>query len=266
VLIAVVFADLLTFNQLLNPLAFARQSFDAQYGAPLRAFQAELDRAQPPVQRLHGAPLSAVGYRNHPLQSHLETTYGYNPLELASYADYADAEESNPRLIDGLAATHRLAEDLTIEPIRGALPLAYFARRITPVPDSAAARDRLVTLDPAAETIVVGVPPDVQADPSATTSVVDHGEDHLTIHVRTSSANLLRVAIPAFPGWRATLNGAELTVLRVDAAFQGIVVPAGEGDIHLDYAPRLFWIGALVSGLALLACAAALASGLSSRG
>jgi hypothetical protein len=257
-LLAAVFVDVLTFNQLLNPLAFARESFEALYAAPLRSFQAQIDLAQPPVERMYGAPLSAVAYRNHPLQSHVEVTYGYNPLELARYADYADAAENNPRLIGGLAATHRLAGDRTIHPNSGGLPLAFFARRITPLPDFATATRYLTELDPASETIVIGPPADLQPDPSATASVVERGKDRLTIHVRTASSNVLRVAIPAFPGWHANLNGIELTTLSVDVAFVGVVVPAGEGDIHLEYTSRYFWIGALISGLAVLTCTASL--------
>jgi hypothetical protein len=258
VLLGVLFVDTLTVNQLLNPLAFARQSFDTLYAIPLRSFQAQLKDTQPPVERLYGPPLSAVGYRNHPLQSHVETTYGYNPLELAGYADYADAAEGNPRLIDGLAATHRLTDDMTIQPIGDALPLAFFARRITSVPDSGSARERLADLDPATETVVVGPPPDARPDPFATARLVERGDDHLTIHVRTAFSNVLRVAIPAFPGWHAYLNGVELPTLRVDTAFQGVLVPAGEGDVRLEYVPRWFWIGGLISGLALLTCAAIL--------
>lgn len=257
-ILAGVFVDMLAFNQLLNPLAFARQSFDVLYGAPLRSFQSQVDRAQPPVGRLYGAPRTTIGYRNHPLQSHVQTTYGYNPLELASYADYADAAENNPRLIDALAATHRLADGLTIQPNAAALPLAYFADRITSVSDAAAAKDRLTDLDPATDTIVVGPSPDVRPDPLATASIVEQAEDHLTIHFRTASANLLRIAIPAYTGWHATLNEVELTTLSVDAAFQGVVVPAGEGDIHLEYTSRFFRFSALVSGLALLTCTALL--------
>ncbi len=261
VLLAAVFVDVCAFNQLQNPLAFARQSFETLYATPLRAFQAQLRAAQPPVERLYGAPLAAVGYRNHPLQSQVETTYGYNPLELASYADYADAAQTNPRLIDGLAATHLLADDRLILPNATALPLVFFARRIVSVADATIARDRLSTLEPAAETIVVGPPPEVQADPSTVASVLERGQDHLKIHVRTATANLLRVAIPAYPGWHARLNGVELTTLTVDSALQGVLVPAGEGDILLDYTPRFFVIGAVVSGLAWLICAAALVRG-----
>jgi len=230
------------------------------YAAPLSAFQAQVDNAQPPLERLYGAPLAAVGYRNHPLQSHVETTYGYNPLELASYADYTRAAQDNPRLIAGLAATHRLNEgNLTILPNPNTLPLAIFARTITTTPDSETARERLMDLDPATETLVVGPLAQVHADLAATASVVERGDDHLTIHVRSASANLLRVAIPAFPGWHAWLNGVELNILSADVAFQGIALPAGEGDLRLEYTPRYFWIGALVSGLAWLTCLAVLA-------
>ncbi|MCA1647230.1 MAG: YfhO family protein [Chloroflexi bacterium] len=265
VLLAAVYVDVLTVNQLLNPLAFARQSFDALYGAPLRSFQAQVDTAQPPVERLYGPPLAAIGYRNHPLQSHVAATYGYNPLELANYGDYADAAEINPRLRAGLAATYRLADNLRIEPGPDALPLAFFARRLTSVADAATARERLGELDPAAETIVVGPTPDVQVDPAATARVVARGDDWLTIHVQTASVNVLRVAVPLFPGWHASLNGAELPTLPVDLAFQGIVVPAGEGDIRLEYTPRFFWIGGLISGLALLTCAGVLVGALPQR-
>jgi hypothetical protein len=103
-LLATLFADLLTFNALRNPLAYARMSFQEQYGRALDEFQ---QRAAG-VQRLYGPPESAIGYRNHPLQSRIETTYGYNPLELLAYAEYAEAAETNPRLVAGLAVAQRL--------------------------------------------------------------------------------------------------------------------------------------------------------------
>jgi Bacterial membrane protein YfhO len=156
-----------------------------------------------------------------------------------------------------LAATHRLADDLTIRPNPDTLPLAFFARQISSVPDAATARARLAELDPAIETVVVG-PADLHTDAAATASVVERGDDQLLIHVRTAAANVLRVAIPGYPGWHAWLNGVELRTLSADVAYQGIVVPAGEGDLRLAYTPRYFWIGALVSALAVLTCTAIL--------
>ena len=60
--------------------------------------------------------------------------------------------------------------------------------------------------------------------------------------------------MPDYPGWHAELNGADLPIVSVDRAFIGVVVPAGQGAIHLWYTPRWFWPGAALScvGLALV--------------
>ena len=261
VLVAILFLDVFTVNELLNPLAFARRGFDELYGAALRSFQLQVANANEPVERVNGPPLSVIGYRNHALQSYVETTYGYNPLELARYADYAAAAESNQRLLDGLAATHRLQPDLTLRRNDSALPLAFFTRQVTQVPDETSARQRLADLDPSEETLVVAPAPSAQLDASAVVRVVERGEDHVVLHYRTGVASMLRVAIPWFPGWRATLDGVEVPIVIADAAFIGAPVPAGEGDLRLAYAPRFFAWGASISVVAIVATAAALVRG-----
>jgi hypothetical protein len=256
VLVVVLLADVVVFNQLLNPLAYARASFDELYGRPLAAFQAQVSAADPPVQRVFGPEMTAVGYRNHALQSRVETTYGYNPLELSAYADYSTAAESNPQLIGGLAASHRLLEDGHLEPQPDALPLAYFAASVVTAADQTSAKAALQQLDPSRTTIVeaTGELPPIQPDPSATVSIESRGSDRLDLHYVSRTTNLLRIAIPLYPGWEATLslNGAALPALRVDAAFIGVLVPPGEGDVHLSYTPRFFWLSALISALAML--------------
>jgi Bacterial membrane protein YfhO len=256
--------DVVTFNSALNPLVMPHDglSSDERYLAPLRAF----DEAQLPPTiggRLYGAPLTAVGYRNHALQTRVPTTYGYNPLELASYADYEAAATTNPRLVDGLAATYEVAAapngTATLQPRATALPLAFFARAPVSMPDEDAARAQLAQLDPRESTLVIGAPPAVQFDPTASATVIDQGDDHFTIRYRSETQNLLRVAVPYFPGWHATLGGAEVPTLTVDTALMGVVVPAGAGDIHLDYVPRYFWIGLVISAIALAAALIALA-------
>jgi len=252
-LLLVVFVDVLVFNSLQNRLTFARHTTEELYGAPLRAFRAQVDAADPPVERLYGPPLTAIAYRNHALQSHVETTYGYNPLELAGYADYSDAAEQNPRLVDGFAATHRLGPGNSVQPNLSALPLAYFARSVTAVADDPSAVEQLPELDPARETLVLGAAPEVEPDPAATVTVQDRRSDSLTLRYQSASPQVLRVAIPYFPGWHAAVNSAELPIVRVDRAFIGVAIPPGQGEIRLWYSPRFFWWGAAASSLALLA-------------
>jgi hypothetical protein len=259
-LLFVLFVDVFTVNELLNPLAFARGSFEELYGGALRSFQAQVAATHPALERLYGAELAAVAYRNHALQTRTETTYGYNPLELARYADYVAAAELNPRLIDGLAASHRLNPDGGITAYPSALPLAFFAQHLTAVPDETSAHDRLAGLDPRTETLVAGAAPSARVDPAGFVSVLDRATDHVSLRYRSASSNVLRVAIAWFPGWHATTpDGLELPVLPVDRAFIGVIVPAGQGDVRLVYSSRWFAPGAAISGLAFAATVAALA-------
>jgi hypothetical protein len=254
-LIGLVLLDVLVVNQVLDPLAYARASFADQYGGALATFHAQARAAEPSVLRVYGPPLAAVGYRNHALQSRVPTTYGYNPLELADYAAYTDAAaEANPRLILGLAANYQLAGDQLVR-VGDALPLAYVAHPPRLVPDAAAAAGALILLDPATTTLVTGPTPEEEeaSDLAATVSVVAVEEATLRLRYASATPNLLRVAIPSYPGWHATLDDRDLTLVTVDAAFTGVEVPAGEGEVLLTYTSRLFVPGALLTALALVA-------------
>jgi hypothetical protein len=248
-LLVVLFVDVLTFNSLMNRLTYARYSAEELYLAPLRAFQAQLD---PVVQRIYGPPMASVVYRNHALQSRVETTYGYNPLELTRYTEYVDSAQDNPRLVAGLAPTHYLDGTGLVEPLPDTLPRAYFARHVVWLPDPASSRAALDDLDPRLDTLAVGQPIDLRPDPSATVELLRRGDDWLLLRYRTSTPNLLRLAMPIYPGWHADQDGRELTTVPVDHAFLGVVVPPGQGDIRVWYAPRYFWLGAAVSMVALI--------------
>jgi hypothetical protein len=249
-------ADVLVVNQLLNPLAYARTGVEQEYGQTLEAFGRQVAAAQPPVERVYGPPMAEVGYRNHALQSRMATTYGYNPLELAAYAAYTAAAESDPRLVAGLAPSHRLVDDdeAALQPVDDRLPLATFVTNPVVVADDAEATQRLADGDPRTGTLVVGPLPPVEADPSPTAAITAQGLDSLEVHYASRTPNLLRVAIPNYPGWQAVDvgSGATLPLVGVDRAFIGVLVPPGEGDVRLNYQPRLFWLGASVSALSVL--------------
>ena len=89
-------------------------------------------------------------------------------------------------------------------------------------------------------------------------TVVGRELDAITLRYASSAANFLRVAIPMYPGWHATLKGSELSILSADDAFMAVEVPPGSGDVRLAYWPRLFWLGSAVSAVALIAAVAAL--------
>jgi uncharacterized membrane protein YfhO len=61
-----------------------------------------------------------------------------------------------------------------------------------------------------------------------------------------------------FPGWRATVDGSEVPIERVDYLLRGVAVQGGEHRIVMTYAPwswRAGWIVSLLAALGLLAAA-----------
>ena len=60
------------------------------------------------------------------------------------------------------------------------------------------------------------------------------------------------------PGWQARVDGVSAPVLRVNAHFRGVPLPAGASQVELRFEPRSFRIGAGLSvfGAVAFACLA----------
>ena len=68
-----------------------------------------------------------------------------------------------------------------------------------------------------------------------------------------------------YPGWRATVDGEDAPIHRVDYLLRGVTLPPGRHRVEFSYEPATWRIGWIVSALALLALIAALAVGLRRR-
>ncbi|MGH9660890.1 MAG: YfhO family protein, partial [Bryobacteraceae bacterium] len=242
---ALLFVDVCYFNSIENPLAYARASFDELYGSKLDIAQRKVASSQTPLTRFHApARLNALGPMNHPLDLKLETTYGYNPLSLAYYSDYLDAARKNPKLLDGLGVSRVLEpEKRAVYANPEGLPRAYFARSVV----RSAALD---SLDPHKQTLVEAGAP---VDPAGAATIVAHDEQSLRIKYTSRTGGLVRVSIPFFPGWEATVDGAACPLLRADHALLGVVVPPGEKELRLRFRPRRFGPGAGISAAGVAA-------------
>lgn len=62
----------------------------------------------------------------------------------------------------------------------------------------------------------------------------------------------LVISVPAWKGWRATVDGKPVKVQFANHAFLGIHVPAGTHQVQLRYLPRGFVVGRAISAIALL--------------
>jgi hypothetical protein len=254
-LMAVVGCDLYYWNMSINPLAYARASFQELYGANQDRFQSVVaPLTRDPMHRIHMPFASAaLGPLNGTLDSRIEVTYGYNPLELWRYQKYVEAAAANPKLLNGLAVT------AIIDPAKGSLqqnpdrlPRIFSPDRVTVARSREEALARLAALDPARESVAEGTAA-IPENGAASVQITAYEGDLYRAKYQAAHAALLRIAVPYFPGWQAEVDGRPLPVIPVDLALMGVVAPAGNHELVVRYRPSRFAAGAAISVLAWVA-------------
>jgi uncharacterized membrane protein YfhO len=74
----------------------------------------------------------------------------------------------------------------------------------------------------------------------------------MTYTVETSQTGLLVLSEIWYPAWKATLDGNNTEILRVNYSLRGILVPQGKHTITLRYDSDAFRQGAWISLVTLL--------------
>jgi hypothetical protein len=95
--------------------------------------------------------------------------------------------------------------------------------------------------------------------------LVRYGRDEAEVEVDAARPALLVVTDVHFPGWKATVDGRDAEIERVDYLLRGVQVPAGSHTVELRYEPASWRVGWIVSALALLAIAGLALLGLRRR-
>jgi hypothetical protein len=254
--LAVACADLVYFQSAANPLAYGRESYYAVYGAGEELFHKAVVVGLPPLTRFDAPDrVLAFGPLGHYLDQRTEVTYGYGPLAITRYQDYLDAMRANPKLRDGLNVSRWL--DTAAGAVRtnpGSLPRVNFPKTLVQVTSDPDSRAKLAMLDQHSEALVPAGVHVAAQDGSGTAQVVEFSPGHYRIHFRCASPSLLRVGNAFFDGWTAASGGRPLQVVPVDHALIGVLVPAGESDLELNYHSTYFRAGALISAVSLAAC------------
>lgn len=71
---------------------------------------------------------------------------------------------------------------------------------------------------------------------------------------RCASDALVYFTRPWLPGWRATVNGQRVDVMKADLMMPAIILPRGQrAEVAIDYSPRSLWIGVAIAGVGLFA-------------
>ncbi len=141
-----------------------------------------------------------------------------------------------------------------------ALPRAFCPRRVEVAADKTARLAKLAARDfDPREVAYVETPVAISTNCQGTVHIVREIPTRIELAVEMATPGLVVLADRWDAGWKATLNGAPVPVLRVNHALRGVVVPAGAGTLQFRYQPASFIQGALLAGAAgvcLLAWAA----------
>lgn len=81
---------------------------------------------------------------------------------------------------------------------------------------------------------------------------IEYGKDYISGTVNTGENGILQVTTSYSDGWKAYVNGEEVEVLKVNEAFIGINVEAGEHNIRFEYETPYLKLGIVCSIIGLL--------------
>jgi len=250
--------DLFYHQSAANPLAYSRQSYEELYGAKEELFHQAVANGLPPLTRFDGGELlPSFGPLDHYFDQRTEVTYGYGPLQLSRYASFVSAMHSNRELRKDLNVSRWLDRNTgDIHVLEDTLARANFPKELVVAGTDQESRQRLATLDPARQALVSQGVHVAAQDANGIADVREFTPGHYRIHYRCATPSLLRIGNAFFDGWTAKgAGGQDLPVLPVDHALIGIVVPAGQGDLVLDFHSTYFWPAAWVTLGSLFACA-----------
>ncbi len=110
---------------------------------------------------------------------------------------------------------------------------------------------------------VVYLPPEARGvvaaarQPAARIVSWQFGAQRAIVTVETPGPGMVVIAQAYYHNWKARVDGRPARLWRANYAFQAVAVPAGRHEVQLDYQDKAFRVGAIISGLAVLACAAA---------
>ena len=249
ILMVIIAADLWHFNMYKSPLVYASSvTFDELYGKRQQAFEDRIREVkQQPLYRLWMSNAGiAIGPLDGSLVTRTEGSWGAGLLEMNRYAEYTRAISSNPRLLHGLSANFLVDPRGRLEVNPSALPRISVPPRITP-----GAYAELLSLDPVQGSVVEGWSKTVTQQP-AEVIVTGYREGFYQIRYAAPAETLIRIAVPFAPGWHAAVDGMPASVLPVDYALSGVVVPAGQHQLTMQFRPQYFLLSAALSIAAII--------------
>ncbi|MDQ3702355.1 MAG: YfhO family protein, partial [Chloroflexota bacterium] len=82
---------------------------------------------------------------------------------------------------------------------------------------------------------------------AGTVRIVRLEDEYISLRATARHNAMLFLADPAYPGWKAYLDGQETQIYRANFLFRAVYVPAGPHTVEFVYRPRSFRLGLLLT-------------------
>ena len=140
----------------------------------------------------------------------------------------------------------------------GAKPMVRASADWDIAPSATAAREAFQS-DPS-RAVVIGTDK-LPTDPSSTPVLTgtQFGDNEVTTTVESEGRSLVTVAQSATTGWKVSIDGEPAPLVQLFGGLTAVVVPPGRHEVQFAFRPRAFYLGAGISGLALVSGLGALA-------
>lgn len=222
--------------------------------------------------------------QNGAMQVGLHSVFGYDALEPAAQLELAGSvPDPRSSAYDVLGAAYVLAEvpldqftegeaGLSLVAQEGqawvysrprALPVARMVSGYEVIAEPTAAIERIH--DPAfsaASTAILDREPGCTADlrdgAGGSVEILEQGPGSWRLATNSQEASLLVLAETAYPGWQVTVDGQPAEALLAYTTLRAVCVPAGEHLVEWQFVPRVVWLGAGLTGVALVLVAVGL--------
>lgn len=127
-----------------------------------------------------------------------------------------------------------------------AAPRSYLAERELSAPDAGASLERVSAPDfrSGRDAVVIG---STAATAGGELLGVRFSPERVEARAILPAAGLWVVSDTWFPGWRATVDGRDAEILRVNGIVRGVRVPPGEHALVMRYEPESFRVGTAIS-------------------
>ncbi len=232
-------------------LAQERGASDSSFVTPYRVL--EFENGQPPLNNMlaYWRIQSAFGYQGAKMRRYqdlVDVVGLHHPIlwQIMNVkyiiTDRADSSRALGLLYDG--------PDQKVYVNRLVLPRVFFANSYE-VADGIGALRKMSELRDARDVVYLAEDPEVKIRPpfpGTQARIVKYGIQHLTVELRTYADNLLFLSESYYPeGWKAFLDGKEVSVLRANYHFRAVVVPPGEHVLEMVFEPSGFAVGKYLS-------------------